>query len=192
MHLMTFRGKSPQLGRGVMVDPMAFVLGEVTLGDDVSVWPGAVIRGDMHHIDVGARTSVQDGAVLHITHASDYNPAGHPLVIGEDVTIGHQACLHGCTIGNRVLIGIGAVVLDGAVIEDEVMIGAGTLVPPGKRLASGFLYVGSPAKQARPLSEKERTFFTYSANNYVTLKNEYLAAQIDQRSVANCNGQTSL
>jgi carbonic anhydrase/acetyltransferase-like protein (isoleucine patch superfamily) len=189
---MTFRGKSPQLGRGVMVDPMAFVLGEVTLGDDVSVWPGAVIRGDMHHIDVGARTSVQDGAVLHITHASDYNPAGHPLVIGEDVTIGHQACLHGCTIGNRVLIGIGAVVLDGAVIEDEVMIGAGTLVPPGKRLASGFLYVGSPAKQARPLSEKERTFFTYSANNYVTLKNEYLAAQIDQRSVANCNGQTSL
>lgn len=181
MRLLTFRGKSPQLGQAVMVDPLAFVLGDVTLGDDVSVWPGAVLRGDIHRIEVGARTSVQDGAVLHITHASDNNPAGHPLVIGEEVTIGHQACLHGCTIGNRVLIGIGAIVLDGAVIEDEVMIGAGALVPPGKRLASGFLYMGSPAQPARPLSEQERAYFSYSANNYVALKDEYLAAQINER-----------
>lgn len=181
MHIIPFRGHTPKVGERVMIDPMAFVLGEVTLGDDVSVWPGAILRGDMHRISVGARTSVQDGAVLHITHASEYNPAGHPLEIGEDVTIGHQACLHGCTIGNRVLIGIGSTILDGAVIEDEVIVGAGSLVPPGKRLVSGYLYVGAPAKQARPLSDAERSFFSYSANNYVTLKDVYLAEQIDQR-----------
>ena len=94
----------------------------------------------MHRISVGARTSVQDNAVLHITHASQFNPDGWPLTIGEDVTIGHGACLHGCTLGNRILVGIGATVLDGAVVEDEVIIAAGALVPPGKRLESGFLY----------------------------------------------------
>jgi carbonic anhydrase/acetyltransferase-like protein (isoleucine patch superfamily) len=128
----------------------------------------------MHHIRVGARTSIQDNAVLHITHASDFNPGGWPLVIGDDVTIGHRACLHGCTIGSRVLVGIGATILDGAVVEDDVVIGAGTLVPPGKRLESGFLYVGSPCKQARPLKDSEMRFFQYSAQNYVKLKNEYL------------------
>jgi carbonic anhydrase/acetyltransferase-like protein (isoleucine patch superfamily) len=112
--------------------------------------------------------------VLHITHASDFNPGGWPLVIGDDVTIGHRACLHGCTIGSRVLVGIGATILDGAVVEDDVVIGAGTLVPPGKRLESGFLYVGSPCKQARPLKDSEMRFFQYSAQNYVKLKNEYL------------------
>ncbi|MHA7879580.1 MAG: gamma carbonic anhydrase family protein [Saccharospirillum sp.] len=174
MPLHSFRGHTPQLGQAVFVDAQAFVLGDVTLADDVSVWPGAVIRGDMHRIRIGARTSVQDGAVLHITHASDYNPEGWPLTIGADVTIGHQACLHGCTIGNEVLVGIGATVLDGAVVEDQVVIGAGTLVPPGKRLESGYLYVGSPARQKRPLTEKEKTFFKYSAANYCRLKDEYL------------------
>jgi carbonic anhydrase/acetyltransferase-like protein (isoleucine patch superfamily) len=174
MPLHSFRGHTPQLGQAVFVDAQAFVLGDVALADDVSVWPGAVIRGDMHRIRIGARTSVQDGAVLHITHASDYNPEGWPLTIGADVTIGHQACLHGCTIGNEVLVGIGATVLDGAVVEDQVVIGAGTLVPPGKRLASGYLYVGSPARQKRPLTEKEKTFFKYSAANYCQLKDEYL------------------
>lgn len=165
-----------------MIDPLAFVLGDVELGDDVSVWPGAVIRGDMHAIRVGARTSVQDGAVLHITHASDYNPGGYPLTIGDDVTIGHQACLHGCTLGSQILVGIGARVLDGAVVEDQVVIGAGTLVPSGKTLESGFVYMGSPARQVRALSDKEKSFFRYTAANYVRLKDEYLAAGIDQRS----------
>jgi len=132
------------------------------------------------HIQIGARTSVQDNAVLHITHASDFNKDGWPLTIGEDVTIGHSACLHGCTIGNRVLVGIGATVLDGAVVEDDVVIGAGTLVPPGKVLASGFVYVGSPCKQARPLKPQERAFFTYSAENYVKLKNDYLQEEAEQ------------
>lgn len=164
----------PQLGNGVYVDPQSAVIGDVALGDDSSVWPMAVIRGDMHRVRIGARTSVQDGAVLHITHAGPFNTDGWPLTIGDDVTIGHKACLHGCTVGSRVLIGIGAIVLDGAIIEDDVVLAAGALVPPGKKLESGYLYVGAPCKQARPLSEKEREFFRYSASNYVKLKNQYL------------------
>ena len=173
--LRPYNGKIPELGKDVYIDESAVVIGDTTLGDDVSVWPCAVIRGDMHWIRVGPRTSVQDNAVLHITHASDFNPNGWPLSIGEDVTIGHGACLHGCTVGNRVLIGIAATVLDGAIIEDEVIIGAGTLVPPGKKLESGYLYIGNPCKRARPLKDSEKVFFRYSAQNYLNLKNEYLA-----------------
>ncbi len=174
--IRTFAGKRPKCGARVYIDSAAVVIGDVTLGDDVSVWPCAVIRGDMHSISIGARTSVQDNAVLHITHASAFNPAGWPLTIGEDVTIGHGACLHGCTIGNRVLIGIGATVLDGAVVEDEVMIAAGALVPPGKVLETGYLYVGNPCKQGRALKDSERQFFTYSAQNYCNLKDAYRQA----------------
>jgi carbonic anhydrase/acetyltransferase-like protein (isoleucine patch superfamily) len=175
LSIRSYQGHNPLLGERVYVDPMAVVIGDVELGEDSSVWPYAIIRGDMHRIRIGARTSVQDGSVLHITHASDYNPAGHPLIIGDDVTIGHSVNLHGCTIGSRVLVGIGSTILDGATVEDEVVIGAGTLVPPGKRLESGFLYVGSPCKQARPLSDKERSFFRYSAGNYVKLKDLHIA-----------------
>ncbi len=171
----TYQGHTPQLGERVFIDASAVVLGDVVIGDDSSVWPTAVIRGDMHSIRIGARTSVQDGAVLHITHASDYNPGGYPLSVGDEVTIGHRAVLHGCSIGNRVLVGIGAIVMDGVVVEDEVMIGAGALVPPGKTLESGHLYVGSPAKKARPLTESERSFFSYGAGNYVRLKDKHLA-----------------
>ncbi|AFU99628.1 gamma carbonic anhydrase family protein [Simiduia agarivorans] len=170
-----FNSHTPTLGAKVFVDPTAVVTGDVHLGDDSSVWPMAVIRGDMHRIRIGARTSVQDGAVLHITHAGPFNADGWPLIIGDEVTIGHGAMLHGCTLGNRILVGIGATILDGAVVEDEVVIGAGTLVPPGKRLESGFMYMGSPARQARPLSEKERQFFSYSASNYVKLKDQHRA-----------------
>lgn len=165
---------TPFLGERVFVDPSALVLGDVHLGDDCSVWPMAVIRGDMHKIRIGHRTSIQDGSVLHITHAGPFNPNGYPLMIGDDVTIGHKALLHGCTIGDRVLIGMGAIVMDGAIIEDEVIIAAGSIVSPGKTLESGFVYRGSPAKQARPISDKERSFFTYSANNYVNLKEKHL------------------
>lgn len=176
-HLRPHKGIAPQLGCGVYIDPNATVIGDVTLGDDTNVWPGAVIRGDMHRIRIGARSSIQDNAVLHITHAGPFNADGHPLIIGDDVIIGHQATLHGCTLGNRILVGIGAIILDGAIIEDDVVIAAGTLVPPGKRLASGYLYKGSPCQQARPLSDKERAFFTYSAANYVRLKDTYLQEQ---------------
>jgi carbonic anhydrase/acetyltransferase-like protein (isoleucine patch superfamily) len=165
---------TPALGERVFVDSSAVVLGDVQLGDDSSVWPMAVVRGDMHRIRIGARSSVQDGSVLHITHAGPYNPEGYPLLIGDEVTIGHNVTLHGCTLGNRILVGMGSIVMDGAVVEDEVVIGAGSLVPPGKRLVSGYLYVGSPVKQARPLSDKERAYFSYSAGNYVNLKDLHL------------------
>lgn len=172
--LRTYQHHTPNMGERVYVDPAAVVIGDVTLGDDSSVWPCAVIRGDMHRIRIGARTSVQDGAILHITHAGQFNDEGWPLTIGDDVTIGHSVNLHGCTVGNRVLIGIGSIVLDGAIVEDEVVIGAGTLVPPGKVLESGYMYMGSPCKKIRPLKEKEKAFFTYSANNYVALKETFL------------------
>lgn len=165
---------TPKLGERVFVDPTAVVIGDVEIGDNSSVWPMTVIRGDMHRIRIGERTSIQDGSVLHITHAGPFNPDGYPLTIGDDVTVGHSVTLHGCTIGNRVLVGIGSIVMDGAVVEDEVVIGAGTMVPPGKRLESGYLYIGSPCKQARPLKDKERAFFEYSANNYVKLKDEHI------------------
>ncbi|WP_439106614.1 gamma carbonic anhydrase family protein [Congregibacter sp.] len=172
--LRSFQGDTPQLGNRVLIDPSAVVSGDVVLGDDVSVWPGTIIRGDMHAIRIGARTSVQDGSVLHITHASDFNPAGWPLTIGEEVTIGHNATLHGCTLGDRILVGMGAIVMDGAVVEDNVVIAAGALVTPKKRLQSGYLYAGSPAKQIRELSEKEMAFFSYSAGNYVRLKDRHI------------------
>jgi carbonic anhydrase/acetyltransferase-like protein (isoleucine patch superfamily) len=169
-----FKELFPKIGADCYIDPAAVVIGDVQLGDHVSVWPGAIIRGDMHKISVGDRSNVQDGAVLHITHASEYNPNGWPLDIGEDVTIGHQACLHGCSIGNRVLIGIGAIILDGAEVPDDVVIGAGCLVPPCKQLESGYLYVGSPCKRVRALSDQERNFFRYSAQNYIKLMGNYL------------------
>jgi carbonic anhydrase/acetyltransferase-like protein (isoleucine patch superfamily) len=172
--IRTYQHFTPQLGERVFVDASAVVLGDVEIGADSSVWPLAVIRGDMHSIRIGERTSVQDGSVLHITHAGPFNPGGYPLTIGDDVTIGHKVILHGCSIGSRVLIGMGSIVMDGVVIEDEVVLGAGSLVPPGKRLESGYLYVGSPAKQARPLTDKERSYFRYSANNYVRLKDQHL------------------
>ena len=165
------------MGQQVYIDPAATVIGDVHLADDVSVWPGAVIRGDMHSIRVGARSNIQDNAVLHITHASDYNPGGYPLQIGDDVVVGHGAILHGCTLGNRILVGNGAIINDGAVIEDEVIIGAGCMVPPGKTLDTGFVYVGNPCKPLRELTDNEKSFFSYSPANYVKLKNQYLAEQ---------------
>jgi len=175
--IRTFNKISPSLGKRVFVDPAAVVIGDVVLGDDCSVWPCAVIRGDMHRIRIGDRTSVQDGSVLHITHAGKFNADGCPLIIGDDVTIGHSVNLHGCTIGNRVLVGIASTILDGAVVEDDVVIGAGTLVPPGKVLKSGFMYMGSPSKEIRPLKESEKAFFLYSSQNYVDLKDSFLSQE---------------
>lgn len=169
-----YKGTRPQLGQRVWVDPTATIIGDVVLGDDCSVWPMTTLRGDMHRIRIGNRCSIQDGSVCHITHAGPYNPDGFPLTLGDDVTVGHKALLHGCTIASRVLVGMGAILMDGAVVEDEVIIAAGALVPPGKTLKSGYLYRGSPARQARPLSEEEKGFFRYTAANYVRLKDSYL------------------
>ena len=180
MAIRSFQQHHPKLGARAFVDRSAVVLGDVEIGEDSSVWPLVVVRGDMHRIRIGARTSVQDASVLHITHASPFNPDGFALIIGDEVTIGHKVMLHGCTLGNRILVGMGSTVMDGAIVEDEVIIGAGSLVPPGKRLASGFLYVGSPAKAMRPFNDKERAFFTYTAGNYVKLKDQHLAEGFDR------------
>ena len=176
-NIRSFKKITPALGNHCWIDPSAHIIGDVTIGHDASVWPMAVIRGDMHSITIGDRVSIQDGSVLHITHASEYNPGGYPLKIGDDVTLGHKVLLHGCTIGSRVLVGMDTVIMDGTVVEDDVIIGAGSLVPGGKTLEAGHLYVGRPAKKVRPLKESEYTYLKYSAMNYVKLKNEYLDEQ---------------
>ncbi|WP_159739848.1 gamma carbonic anhydrase family protein [Vibrio atypicus] len=172
--LRSYKGIQPQIGQRVYIDSSSVLVGDIKIDDDSSIWPLVAARGDVNHIHIGKRTNVQDGSVLHVTHKNVENPEGYPLIIGNDVTIGHKVMLHGCTIQDRVLVGMGAIVLDGVVIEEEVMIGAGSLVPPGKRLESGYLYVGSPVKQARPLSEKERAFLQKSSDNYVQNKEDYL------------------
>lgn len=172
--IRSYKGIAPKIGERVYIDESAVLVGDIVLGNDSSIWPLVAARGDVNHIHIGERTNVQDGSVLHVTHKNKENPEGYPLLIGNDVTIGHKVMLHGCTIKDRVLVGMGAIVLDGVTIEEDVMIGAGSLVPPHKTLESGFLYVGSPVKQARPLSDKERAFLQKSSDNYVQNKNDYL------------------
>ena len=177
MPISTYRGIAPQLGPRVYVDPSAVVIGRVTIGEDSSIWPTAVVRGDVHEIQIGARTSIQDGSVLHVTHDGPYAPGGRALVVGSDVTVGHRVVLHACTIGNACLVGMGTLVLDNVVTEDFVMIGAGAVVTPGKLLLSRGLYVGSPARRVRELTDKEVEFLTYSAAHYVKVKDEYLQSR---------------
>ena len=174
MSIRPYKSHTPILGQKVFIDKSAVVIGKVSLHDDVSVWPNTVIRGDVESIEIGKGTNVQDGAVLHVSHAGDYSATGHPLRIGVGVTIGHRAVVHACTIGNYSLIGIGAILLDDVIVEDYVMLGAGALVPPGKTLTSGYLYVGSPAKQVRELTPEEKKFLEYSSRHYIELKNQYL------------------
>ncbi|VUS41319.1 gamma carbonic anhydrase family protein [Klebsiella spallanzanii] len=172
--LRRYKDLFPKTGQHVMIDASSVVIGDVRIADDVSIWPLVAIRGDVNHVEIGARTNIQDGSVLHVTHKSPSNPQGNPLIIGDDVTIGHKVMLHGCTIGNRVLVGMGSILLDGVIVEEDVMIGAGSLVPQNKRLESGHLYFGNPVKQIRPLTEAEIAGLKYSANNYVRWKNDYL------------------
>jgi carbonic anhydrase/acetyltransferase-like protein (isoleucine patch superfamily) len=175
MSIRSYTGIKPVIGQRVYIDESAVVIGKVTLADDASLWPFAVVRGDVNSISVGARTNIQDASVLHVTHDGPYSPGGMPLVIGADVTVGHKCLLHACSIGDRCLIGMGSIVMDGAVMESEVLLGAGSLVSPGKRLESGFLYRGSPAQKVRPLTPEERAMLLYSAQHYVRMKDRYLA-----------------
>jgi len=168
-----FNEKKPQIDVSTYVDEAAVIIGDVSLAADVSVWPMCVLRGDVNSISIGKATNVQDGAVLHVTHDGPYTPGGIPLIIGEGNTIGHKAMLHACTIEDYSLIGMNAIVLDGVVVESNVMVGAGSLVPPGKRLQAGYLYVGSPVKQIRRLTDNELEMLNYSAEHYVRLKNRY-------------------
>ena len=169
----SFQQYSPQLGERVYLHPSSTLIGNLSLGDDCSVWPSTVIRADVNLIQIGKRTNIQDLSVLHVTHAGQYNPEGASLSIGDDVTIGHRVTCHGCQIGSRVLIGIGSIILDGAIVQEDVMIGAQTLVLAHEILKSGYLYVGSPAKLLRQLTKTELQFLRYSAERYVQLKEQY-------------------
>lgn len=173
-NIRSYRGIKPQFSDRVYIDPTAVIVGDVQIGAESSIWPFVAARGDVNFIRIGARTNIQDSTVLHVTRTSDSNANGYPLIIGDDVTVGHHVMLHGCDVGNRILIGMSAVIMDGAVVEDDVIIGAGSLVPPGKQLRSGYLYVGSPVKEIRPLTAAELTFLPQSAANYVRLKEDYL------------------
>lgn len=174
--IRSYKGIEPTIKDDVYIDESAVIVGDVRIDSQASIWPLVAARGDVNHIQIGERSNIQDGSVLHVTHKSPANPNGYPLIIGNDVTVGHKVMLHGCTIHDRVLVGMGAIVLDGVIIESDVMVGAGSLVPPGKTLTSGYLYMGSPVKQARPLTEQEKQFLLKSAQNYVATRQEYLTA----------------
>lgn len=174
MTIRAYQNITPHVASSAYIDDMSVVIGEVTIGEDSSVWPMAVLRGDVNSITIGARTSIQDGTVVHVSHKAEFNPEGDPTYVGDDVTVGHQVTLHGCKVHDRCLIGIGSIIMDGAVVESEVIVGAGSLVPPGKVLESGYLWLGNPAKKIRPLTDKERAYFDYSAQHYVRVKNQHL------------------
>lgn len=165
-NIRSFEGMTPRIAEDVWVDGTAVVIGDVEIGSGSSIWPGVVVRGDIHRIRIGERTSIQDGSVLHVTHDSRFVPGGHPTLVGDAVTVGHKVILHGCDVGNRCLIGMGSIILDGAAVRSRVMLGAGSLVPGGKVLESGYLWMGSPVKRIRELTEKELEFLEYSARNY--------------------------
>lgn len=172
-NIRPYKNIQPRVPASTYVDEAAVIIGDVALGEDVSVWPMVTIRGDVNHIRIGDRTNIQDGCVLHVTHPGAYGPGG-PLIIGDDVTLGHNAVLHACTIEDQCLIGMGSIVLDGAVVRAGAMVGAGSVVSPGKELEGGHLYLGSPARAVRELNDKEKAFLLYSAQHYVSLKNDYI------------------
>ncbi|WP_313706461.1 gamma carbonic anhydrase family protein [Massilia sp.] len=166
----------PEIGVRAFVHESAQVIGEVRIGEDSSIWCNAVLRGDVNHIHVGRCTNIQDFTICHVSHRSEHNPVGTPLVIGDYVTIGHAVIIHGATIGNDCLVGMGAILMDDVVIQDHVLVGAGSLVAPGKVLESGYLYLGRPARRVRALTGEELGRVRYLAEHYVRLKDNYLAA----------------
>ncbi len=169
MSIRAFKGINPTIAESAYIDEDATVIGDVHIGEASSVWPSVVIRGDVNYIRIGEATNIQDGSVLHVTAPNENNPEGFPLIVGNQVTVGHGAILHACTIEDECLIGMGATVLDGAILKKHVLLAAGSLVPPGKELEGGYLWVGSPVKRARPLTEQELQFFRKSSKNYVEL-----------------------
>jgi carbonic anhydrase/acetyltransferase-like protein (isoleucine patch superfamily) len=175
MPLTSYLGISPVIADETYIHASAEVIGDVSVGKNCSIWCNAVVRGDVNRISIGEGSNIQDFAMCHVTHKNASNPEGYPLIIGKHVTIAHAVVLHGCTIEDECLIGIGSIVMDNAVVEKNVMVGAGSLVPPGKRLESGHLYVGRPAAKVRALSAEEIAHLKYSAEHYIRVKNNYIA-----------------
>lgn len=167
--LRRFETNYPDIAEDAYVDEHAIVIGDVTIASHSSVWPMCVIRGDVHRIRIGARSNIQDGSILHVSHDSFYQPGGSPLIIGEGVTVGHKVLLHGCEVADNCFIGMGSIILDGAVIESLTMLGAGSLVSQGKKLEGGYLWLGQPARRVRPLSDREKEIMLYNAEHYVKL-----------------------
>lgn len=174
MAIRPYRNRVPTIAATAYVDGQAAVIGDVVIGGDSSVWPMCSLRGDVNSIRIGARTNIQDGSILHGTHAQARAPAGHAVVLGDDITVGHRCVIHGCTIESRCLVGMGSAILDGAVLKEGVLLGAGSLVPEGKVLDGGHLWMGRPARRVRALSTEELALFDYLAQHYIKLKNDYL------------------
>jgi carbonic anhydrase/acetyltransferase-like protein (isoleucine patch superfamily) len=172
-NIRSFESYTPQIDETAFIDESAVVTGNVIIGEDSSVWPCCSIRGDIHSITIGERSNIQDGSILHVTHDSEFAPGGFKLTIGNDITVGHNVVLHACTVEDLCLIGMGSVVLDGSVVQSGAMVGAGSLVPPNKVLEGGYMWLGSPVKKIRQLTEKEKAFLGYSAKHYVDLKNRH-------------------
>lgn len=173
MTIRTFNNIKPLIASTALVDATAVVLGDVRIGEHSSVWPLTVVRGDVNKISIGNNSNIQDNSVLHVTHDGPYNPGGHDLKIGNNVTVGHRVILHGCEIHDNCLIGMGSTIMDGAVVYANTIIGAGSLVTPNKKLESGYLWMGSPARKIRELSAEEIKSIEYSALNYVKLKTQH-------------------
>lgn len=165
--LYPYGEKKPEIDSTALIVPNATVIGDVTIGADSSLWFQVVVRGDVNYIRIGKRTNIQDGSVIHVTNRT------HPTIVGDDVTVGHNVTLHGCTIGDRCLLGIGSIVLDGVDIGDDCMIGAGALITPATKIPPGSLVLGAPAKVRRDLSSGEIAFLKQSALNYIEYKTEY-------------------
>ena len=173
-NMRTFQGVTPAIDDGVLVDDTALVIGDVTIGADSSIWPMTVVRGDVNKIRIGKRSNIQDSSVIHVTHPHEDMPEGHAVEVGDNVTVGHKVILHGCKVGDHCLVGMGSTIMDGAVLEPYVLLGAGSLVSPGKVLEGGYLWLGSPVRKVRPLSDDERKWIKYSAQHYVDLKNSHM------------------
>ena len=174
MPLATYLNDTPTLGARVYVHASSQIIGNVKIGNDSSIWCNTILRGDVNHIVIGQCSNVQDLTMGHVSHKTPSKPNGSPLVVGDYVTVGHSVILHGCTIGNECMIGMGSIIMDDAVIPDRVMIGAGSLVSPGKMLESGMLYMGRPASAIRALTPEEIAHMKYLAGHYVEVKNNYL------------------
>jgi carbonic anhydrase/acetyltransferase-like protein (isoleucine patch superfamily) len=166
--IRSFQGITPTVPKSCFIEHTGIVIGDVVMGEQCSVWFHAVIRGDVNYIRIGQRTNIQDLCMLHVTHDT------HPLIIGSDVTIGHHVVLHGCTVKDRVLIGMGAIIMDGAVIGEDSVIGAGALVTERTVVPPKSLVLGSPAKVRRPVTNEELLWIRESSANYVTYAGQYM------------------